>query len=110
MQADCSDVLAKPNLYKLLYAFEMHRHNWRRAANYMYLYSVRLRTETALKDYQNTSLALKEILNGLSAAINALHLVHPAYAWIDPPPERSYLHNEQYPSKKAKITIDEQSK
>ncbi|CAL2258440.1 unnamed protein product [Prunus armeniaca] len=108
-KADCSDVLAKPNLYKLLYAFEMHRHNWRRAANYMYLYSVRLRTETALKDYQNTSLALKEILNGLSAAINALHLVHPAYAWIDPLPERSYLHNEQYPSKKAKITIDEQT-
>ncbi|XP_050147868.1 nuclear pore complex protein NUP160-like isoform X2 [Malus sylvestris] len=47
---DCSDILAKPNLYKLLYAFEMHQHNWRRAASYMYLYSARLRTETALKD------------------------------------------------------------
>lgn len=26
---------------------------------------------------------LQERLNGLSAAINALHLVNPAYAWID---------------------------
>ncbi|TQE12350.1 hypothetical protein C1H46_002003 [Malus baccata] len=50
----------------------------------MYLYSARLRKETALRDYQHTSLALKEILNWLSAAINALHLVHPANAWIDP--------------------------
>ncbi|KAM1120670.1 hypothetical protein ACFX19_002481 [Malus domestica] len=108
-KADCSDILAKPNLYKLLYAFEMHRHNWRKAASYMYLYSARLRTETALKDYQHTSLALKEILNGLSSAINALHLVHPAYAWIDPLLEINSLHNEHYPSKKAKIAIDEQS-
>ncbi|CAN6684888.1 unnamed protein product [Malus baccata var. baccata] len=83
-KADCSGILAKPDLYKLLYAFEMHQHNWRRAASYMYLYSARLRKETALRDYQHTSLALKEILNGLSAAINALHLVHPANAWIDP--------------------------
>ncbi|KAM2829492.1 hypothetical protein PS2_035150 [Malus domestica] len=83
-KADCSGILAKPDLYKLLYAFEMHQHNWRRAACYMYLYSARLRKETALRDYQHTSLALKEILNWLSAAINALHLVHPANAWIDP--------------------------
>ncbi|XP_062007631.1 nuclear pore complex protein NUP160 isoform X1 [Rosa rugosa] len=107
-KAERSDILAKPNLYKLLYAFEMHRHNWRKAASYMYLYSARLRTETSLKGYQQLWRALKEILNGLSAAINALHLVHPAYAWIDPLLERNAIHNEQYPSKKARITIEDQ--
>lgn len=107
-KAERSDILAKPNLYKLLYAFEMHRHNWRKAASYMYLYSARLRTETSLKGYQQLWRALKEILNGLSAAINALHLVHPAYAWIDPLLERNALHNEKYPSKKARITIEDQ--
>ncbi|KAM5553851.1 hypothetical protein ABKV19_025868 [Rosa sericea] len=107
-KAERSDILAKPNLYKLLYAFEMHRHNWRKAASYMYLYSARLRTEASLKGYQQLWQALKEILNGLSAAINALHLVHPAYAWIDPLLERSALHNEQYPSKEARITIEDQ--
>ncbi|KAK1571816.1 hypothetical protein Q3G72_023439 [Acer saccharum] len=34
-KAERSDVLAKPNPYKLLYAFEMQRHNWRRAAKYL---------------------------------------------------------------------------
>lgn len=109
MQAERSDILAKPNLYKLLYAFEMHRHNWRRAAGYIYLYSARLRTEAALKDYLHTSLVLQERLNGLSAAINALYLVHPVYAWIDPLLEGNSLHNEHYPRKKAR-TMEEQSK
>eukprot|EP00257_Ricinus_communis_P019155 XP_015578065.1 nuclear pore complex protein NUP160 isoform X1 [Ricinus communis] len=102
-----SDILLKPNPYKLLYAFEMHRHNWRRAASYMYLYSTRLRTEVVLKDHQQIVLVLQERLNGLSAAINALHLVHPAYAWIDPLLEGNSL-NEYYPSKKAKRTAQEQ--
>nr|XP_011466909.1 PREDICTED: nuclear pore complex protein NUP160 isoform X2 [Fragaria vesca subsp. vesca] len=108
-KAERSDILAKPNLYKLLYAFEMHQHNWRKAASYMYLYSARLRTETSLKGYKQLWRALKEIQNGLSAAINALYLVLPAYAWIDPLLERNALHNEQYPSKKARITIEDQS-
>ncbi|GMY33051.1 nuclear pore complex protein NUP160 isoform X1 [Fagus crenata] len=107
-KAERSDILAKPNLYKLLYTFEMHRHNWRRAAGYMYLYSARLRTEAALKDHQYTALVLQERLNGLSAAINVLHLVHPAYAWIDPLPEGNSLHNEHYPRKKAR-TVEEQT-
>ncbi|KAK1370532.1 nuclear pore complex protein NUP160 [Heracleum sosnowskyi] len=104
-----SDTYAKPNPFKLLYACEMHRHNWRRAASYIYLYSARLRTEAAVKDYQNRSLMLQERLNGLSAAINALHLVHPAYAWIDPIPDQSSLHRESYPSKKPRITVEEQT-
>ncbi|GAV86384.1 Nup160 domain-containing protein [Cephalotus follicularis] len=108
-KAERSDILAKPNPYKLLYAFEMHRHNWQRAASYIYTYSVRLRTETVLKDNQHVSLVLQESLNGLSAALNALQLVHPAYAWIDPLLEGSSLQNEHYPSKKAKKTMKEQS-
>ncbi|XP_061369060.1 nuclear pore complex protein NUP160 [Gastrolobium bilobum] len=106
-KAERSDISAKPNLYKLLYAFEMHQHNWQRAANYIYLYSARLRTEAALKDNQGSSLMLQERLNSLSAAVNALHLVHPAYAWIDPLAEGNSLMSEHYPSKKAKRTPDE---
>ncbi|KAI8553195.1 hypothetical protein RHMOL_Rhmol06G0325300 [Rhododendron molle] len=66
-----SDVSTKPSPFKLLYAFGMHRHNW--------------------------SLILQERLNGLSAAINALHLVHPAFAWIDPSLEGVSLPKEHYP-------------
>ncbi|KAK7355535.1 hypothetical protein VNO80_14793 [Phaseolus coccineus] len=108
-KAERSDISAKPNLYKLLYAFQMHRHNWRRAAHYIYMYSARLRTEAAPKDSVGSSLMLQERGNALSAAINALHLVHPAYAWIDSLVEGSSLVNEQYPSKKAKRTPDEHS-
>ncbi|XP_020203825.1 nuclear pore complex protein NUP160 isoform X1 [Cajanus cajan] len=108
-KAERSDISAKPNLYKLLYAFQLHRHNWRRAANYIYMYSARLRTEAALKDSVGSSLMLQERLNALSAAVNALHLVHPAYAWIDSLAEGSSVVNEHYPSKKAKRTPDELS-
>ncbi|KAL1369522.1 nuclear pore complex protein NUP160-like isoform X2 [Arachis hypogaea] len=108
-KAERSDISAKPNLYKLLYAFQMHQHNWRRAANYMYMYSTRLRTEAASKDYQGSSLMLQERLNALSAAINSLHLVHPAYAWIDPPANGSSLLGEHYPSKKAKRIPEDHS-
>ncbi|XP_012074439.1 nuclear pore complex protein NUP160 isoform X1 [Jatropha curcas] len=107
-KAERSDILTKPNPYKLLYAFEMHRHNWRRAASYIYQYSTRLRAEIVMKDHQHISLVLQERLNGLSAAINALSLVHPAYAWIDHLLEGNSLHNECYPSKKAKKTVKEQ--
>lgn len=71
------------------------------------MYAARLRTEAALKDNQSSSLMLQERLNALSAAVNALHLVHPAYAWIDPLAEKSSLMSEHYPSKKAKRTPDE---
>ncbi|MED6174223.1 hypothetical protein PIB30_067006 [Stylosanthes scabra] len=108
-KAERSDISAKPNLYKLLYAFQMNQHNWRRAANYMYMYSTRLRTEAASKDYQGNSLILQERLNALSAAVNALYLVHPAYAWIDLPANGSSLLGEHYPSKKAKRTPEEHS-
>lgn len=108
-KAERSDISAKPNLYKLLYAFQLHQHNWRRAANYMYMYSARLKTEAPLKDNQGSSLMLQERLNALSAAVNALHLVHPSYAWIDSLTDRNSLTSECYPSKKAKRTPDEYS-
>lgn len=110
MQAGGSDILAKPNPYKLLYAFEMQRHNWRRAAYYIYLYTARLKNEPVPKDDHQILLALKERLDGLSTAINALLLVRPAYAWIDPLPGGYPSTNEQYPIKRAKKLVKEQSK
>ncbi|CAA7046484.1 unnamed protein product [Microthlaspi erraticum] len=103
-KAGRSEVLIKPNPYKLLYAYEMRRHNWRMAASYMYQFSARLRSEGASKDYKHMSLVLQERLNGLSAAMNALSLVHPGYAWIDPLPEESMC----YPAKKARRAEEEQ--
>ncbi|CAH2035197.1 unnamed protein product [Thlaspi arvense] len=103
-KAGRSDIMIKPNPYKLLYAYEMKRHNWRMAASYMYQFSARLRREVASKDYAHMSLVLQERLNGLSAAMNALSLVHPGYAWIDPLPEESV----RYPAKKARRAEEEQ--
>lgn len=74
---------------------------------YIYLYSSRLRVEVATKDMRHLSLALQERLDGLSAAINALHLVQPAYAWIDTLLDGGSRHNEHYPSKKARKTVEE---
>lgn len=86
----------------------MHRHNWRKAASYIYSYSVRLRAETAVKDHQVRSSNLQERLNGLAAAINALQLVHPSYAWIDAPIDNMSPAKETYPNKKARISKLEQ--
>ncbi|XP_071736992.1 nuclear pore complex protein NUP160 isoform X2 [Rutidosis leptorrhynchoides] len=102
-KAERSDVSLKPNPYKLLYSFEMRQHNWRKAANYIYLHSEQLKHEAALKDYQLRSLALQERLNCLSATINALHLVHPTCAWINPFVQEKSMLKELYPSKKARI-------
>ncbi|KAL4564311.1 hypothetical protein LXL04_028371 [Taraxacum kok-saghyz] len=107
-KAERSDVSIKPNPYKLLYAFEMHQHNWRKAATYMYLHSVQLKNEATIKDCQLRSLTLQERLNCLSATINALHLVHPSCAWINPSLQGKSIQKESYPSKKARITLQDQ--
>ncbi|GER54989.1 suppressor of auxin resistance [Striga asiatica] len=107
-KAERSDISTKPNPFKLLYAFEMHRHNWRRAATYMYLYSFRLRADAAVKDQPRSS-NLQDRLNGLSAAINALQLVHPSYAWIEVPVDETSLDKRQHPNKRARMTKQEQS-
>ncbi|KAK9093640.1 hypothetical protein Scep_025109 [Stephania cephalantha] len=101
-KAERSDVAVTPSPYKLLYAFEMHRHNWRKAACYIYRYSVRLRGELVSKEQHRISLILQERLNGLSAAINALNLVHAAYAWIDPQFDNNIWQDGHYPNKKAR--------
>lgn len=103
-----SDISTRPNPYKLLYAVEMHQQNWRMAARYIYLYSTLLKCEMSMRGYQNTSLALQERLDGISAAINCLHLVHPMYAWIDVQMGGSHLPNASHPSKKAR-TLEEKS-
>nr|XP_043625787.1 nuclear pore complex protein NUP160-like [Erigeron canadensis] len=109
-KAKHSDVSVKSNPYKLLYAFEMHQHNWRKAASYMYLSSSQLKSEAGLKNNQARSLALQERLNCISATINALHLVHPTCAWINNflVQEKS-IHKELYTSKMARITIPEEA-
>ncbi|GAB2231275.1 hypothetical protein Drorol1_Dr00027564, partial [Drosera rotundifolia] len=104
-KAACSDILLKPNFYKLLYAYEMQQQNWRKAASYIYLYSAKLVTEAA----NSPSLALQERLNGISAAINALHLVHPTCAWIDLQISGSLFLNESNPSKTLKIDEEQSS-
>lgn len=108
-KAERSDVAAKMNPYKLLYAFETHRHNWRRAASYMYRYASRLRSELSMIDHQHCSVALQERLNGLSAAINALNLVDPDYAWIDPQLDSFSSLDEPYPNKKARKIAENSS-
>nr|DAD37335.1 TPA_asm: hypothetical protein HUJ06_007976 [Nelumbo nucifera] len=109
LKAERSDVAAKPNPYKLLYSFEMHRHNWRRAASYMYRYTTRLMNEATPKDDQQLSIVLHERLNGLSAVINALHLVGPTYSWIDPHIEGYSCLDEHYPHKRARTFCNENS-
>eukprot|EP01018_Ginkgo_biloba_P012785 Gb_36285 [translate_table: standard] len=108
-KAECSDITAKPNPYKLLYAFHMYRHNWRRAASYIYRYTVRMREEGILKVHLQLSYTLQERLQGLTAAINALHLVDPAYAWVDSHQDTSFVSDHLSPSKRARTFTDENS-
>ncbi|KAK9678031.1 hypothetical protein RND81_11G183300 [Saponaria officinalis] len=103
-KAACADISARPHPYKLLYAFEMHQQNWRKAAMYIYMYSVQLKNEMTMKTYQNTSHALQERMNGISAAINCLHLVHPMHAWISSQLTGSDV---THPSKRAKTTEEQ---
>ncbi|KAI4375511.1 hypothetical protein MLD38_013371 [Melastoma candidum] len=103
-KAERSDIMVKENPYKFLYAFEMHQKNWRRAATYMYQYTVRLRAEAAMKHSQQLSYFFQERLNGLSATINALHLVDPEHAWFVP---LTKFQSEHYPTKKAKLAIEQ---
>ncbi|XP_074275102.1 nuclear pore complex protein NUP160 isoform X2 [Silene latifolia] len=107
-KAAFADISAKPHPYKLLYAFEMHQQNWRKAATYIYLYSVQLKNEMNMRASQNTSHTLQERLNGISAAINCLHLVHPMYAWISSHLIGNDRPSASHPSKRAK-TREEQS-
>ncbi|KAG0622512.1 hypothetical protein M758_3G102700 [Ceratodon purpureus] len=93
-KAENSDISAKPSPYKLLYGLHMQRHNWRRAAACMYRYTVRVKEESRTPNIQ-------EELHGILAAINALQLVDPTYAWFEPP---SRAGENPAPSKRQRLT------
>ncbi|KAJ1277864.1 hypothetical protein BS78_04G035900 [Paspalum vaginatum] len=82
-KAERSDLSSRPNLYKVLYSFEAFRNNWRKAAAYMYRYYVRLNREGNAGGSRQLPHVLQERLHALSAAINALQLVDPSFAWLD---------------------------
>ncbi|CAL5060334.1 unnamed protein product [Urochloa decumbens] len=82
-KAERSDLSSRPNLYKVLYSFEAYRNNWRKAAAYMYRYFVRLNREGNAGGSRQLPHVLQERLHALSAAINALQLVDPSFAWLD---------------------------
>ncbi|KAM0939366.1 hypothetical protein DsansV1_C21g0169861 [Dioscorea sansibarensis] len=107
-KAERSDISARPNLYKLLYAFEANQNNWRKAASYMYKYSVRLKREATLNENRQLSSALQDRLHSLSTAINALQLVDPAYAWIDFQPE-DFLEDQDSSNKRIRKVLAEDS-
>ena len=102
VQAKCSDVSVTPHPLKVLYAFAIHRLNWRKAASYMYLYSTRLKSEASGREYEFRSFALQERLNCLSATINALHLLSPNCAWINTSYPGKSIWNESHLSIKAR--------
>lgn len=104
-KAERSEVFAKPNLYKLLYAFEVYRSNWRKAASYMYRYSVRLRKEASSDNNRLLSSALHERLNALSTAINALQLVDRAYAWIESQHGGNFYSDQGSPNKRVRSSV-----
>ncbi|MCO5575504.1 hypothetical protein L7F22_029305 [Adiantum nelumboides] len=83
VKAQHSDLNANPNPFKLLYSFHMQRSNWRRAALYMYVYSVRLKEMGQPEAGLPVQFVLQEQLSSLAAAINALHLVQSMHAWLD---------------------------
>lgn len=100
LQAERSDISSRPNLYKVLYAFHANRNNWRKAASYMYRYSMRLKKEANLRGSSQTiSSSLQERLYALSTALNALQLVDHAHAWIDSQNENE---DEESPNKKPR--------
>ncbi|XP_020582574.1 nuclear pore complex protein NUP160 [Phalaenopsis equestris] len=108
-KAERSDIFARPNLYKLLYSFQAYRNNWRKAASYIYQYSVRLKNEVITDDTGKFSTALQERLEGLSAAINALQLVDHASAWIDSKYVDSFSTGQGLRHKRARNVLAEKS-
>ncbi|XP_072022544.1 nuclear pore complex protein Nup160-like [Amphiura filiformis] len=71
--------LTTHNYYDLLYAFHIYRGNYRKAGGVMYEQAMRLALEVP------TLSGLQQQAKCYLAAINALRLVHPNYAWIVKP-------------------------
>ncbi|KAG9475798.1 hypothetical protein GDO78_003943 [Eleutherodactylus coqui] len=67
------------NYYELLYAFHIHRHNYRKAGTVMFEYGMRLGREV------RTLVGLQKQVNAYLACLNCLRLIRPEYAWIVQP-------------------------
>ncbi|EHB11142.1 Nuclear pore complex protein Nup160 [Heterocephalus glaber] len=68
--------LTTHNYYELLYAFHIHRHNFRKAGTVMFEYGTRLGREV------RTLRGLEKQGSCYLAALNCLRLIRPEYAWI----------------------------
>ncbi|KAI9505139.1 nucleoporin Nup120/160-domain-containing protein [Coemansia spiralis] len=75
-----SDILAKPNYYKILYSFHVYRGNYRNAASAMYQYARRLSVHMLYGG--DVSRLLVEQGQALLGCINGLSLVDKQYAWV----------------------------
>ncbi|KAK8956245.1 Polyadenylate-binding protein 2 [Platanthera guangdongensis] len=104
-KAERSDIFVTPNVYKLLYSFHACRNNWRRAASYIYQYSIRLRNEVNMDDTEKFPAALQERLEGLSAGINALQLADNGSSWIDSNHDDCFSLNHGLPHKRARNVL-----
>ncbi|CAH2326036.1 Hypothetical predicted protein [Pelobates cultripes] len=71
--------LTTHSYYELLYAFHIHRHNYRKAGTIMFEYGMRLGREV------RTLEGLQEQVNSYLACLNCLRLIRPKYAWIVQP-------------------------
>ncbi|KAM8939771.1 nuclear pore complex protein Nup160 [Pelodytes ibericus] len=67
------------NYYELLYAFHIHRHNYRKAGTVMFEYGMRLGREVRTLD------GLEKQVHSYLACLNCLRLILPKYAWIVQP-------------------------
>ncbi|XP_040265174.1 nuclear pore complex protein Nup160 [Bufo bufo] len=67
------------NYYELLYAFHIHRHNYRKAGTVMFEYGMRLGREV------RTLIGLQKQVNAYLACLNCLRIIRPEYAWIVQP-------------------------
>ncbi|KAK8967336.1 hypothetical protein KSP40_PGU005407 [Platanthera guangdongensis] len=104
-KAERSDIFVTPNVYKLLYSFHAYRNSWRRAASYIYQYSIRLRNEVNMDDTEKFPAALQERLEGLSAGINALQLADNGSSWIDSNHDDCFSLNHGLPHKRARNVL-----
>ncbi|KAJ2840744.1 hypothetical protein FBU31_000163 [Coemansia sp. 'formosensis'] len=75
-----SDLLAKPNYFRILYSFHVYRGNYRNAASAMYQYARRL--SALMLHTGDVAHILAEQGQALLACVNGLSLVDAQYAWV----------------------------
>lgn len=75
--------LDSPNYYHVLYSVQVHRGNYRRAAQLAYECAQRILLEAHSDDYRGVQFVYSYSAM-LLAALNSLRMVDPQYAWIVP--------------------------